>query len=231
MSLLLLVSPSKTARALLAGNVARQTDTVVGVATVREALDTILLLTPDIVIVDPEADQLPGESQRLAEACSGKKTMILSMVSHGMDTPQADADAPASLAAATGALPPIVTIGPVTLHAEECRVQGPAGSAYLTAMEMRLLGHILVRRGAMVSSAELLESVWGHEKGGGPPAIVRAHIRNLRAKLRLVSPGTEIIRTFPRRGYAIVGETQPPVPPMFAREAPSAANGRVAITH
>lgn len=228
MSLLLLVSPSKTARALLAANVVRPADTVVGVATLREAIDTIVLLTPDVIIVDPEAGQSPEESRRLAEACAGTKTTVLSVVTPPID---AHAGTGASPDAPAEARPPVVTLGPVTLHRDEFRVHGPAGSAYLTAMEMRLLDRLIERRGAMVSSAELLQHVWGHENGAGAPTVVRAHIRNLRAKLRRVSPGTEIIRTFPRRGYTVVGEPQPPLPPIFARELPSSANGRMAITH
>lgn len=230
MSFILLVSPSKTARALMAGNVATQADTVVGVSTVREALDTIPRVTPNVIVIDPEAEHVPGETQRLAEVCAGMNTAVLTLVSRPVRPGEVDAHLDAE-PGGPGARA-TVDIGPVTLHPEECRVQGPAGSIYLTAMEMRLIGCLLSRRDSLVSSATLLERVWAHEPGTGSPTIVRAHVRNLRAKLRQVSPGAEIIRTFPRRGYAIVVRPQPAVvPPIFARDAAPAHNGQPAIAH
>lgn len=82
-------------------------------------------------------------------------------------------------------------------------VRGQQGTVLLTPTEFHLLMYLAERSGNIVSSAELLEKVWEFYPGTGSSELVRSHIRNLRAKLRRVSGGRELIRTTPRRGYRL----------------------------
>lgn len=82
-------------------------------------------------------------------------------------------------------------------------VRGQQGTVSLTPTEFHLLMYLAERSGNTVSGAELLERVWEFYPGTGSSELVRSHIRNLRAKLRQVSGGRELIRTAPRRGYRL----------------------------
>ena len=82
-------------------------------------------------------------------------------------------------------------------------LRGQHGTALLTPTEFYLLMYLAERAGTIVSSAELLENVWAFYPGTGSSELVRSHIRNLRAKLRQVSGGKELIRTTPGRGYRL----------------------------
>lgn len=91
----------------------------------------------------------------------------------------------------------------VELDRESQEVRSRQGTVSLTPTEFQLLMYLAERAGSIVSSAELLEKVWQFYPGTGSSELVRSHIRNLRAKLRQVSGGQELIRTMPRRGYRL----------------------------
>jgi DNA-binding winged helix-turn-helix (wHTH) protein len=201
--------------------VATEADTVVGVPSIPEALSTIQRLVPDIVILDPDAEESLSDSRRLTEACAAARTAVVTVVrpaanGHAGPAPPGFAEPLVEESGhrdeGRGALPPVARMGRLTLHRDAGRIEGPGGSAYLTDMETRLLAYLLQRDGAIVPPRELLEQVWQHGDGGGSAGLVRAHIRNLRIKLRLVNPGAEVIRTFPRRGYAVTGTFRLPTP-------------------
>lgn len=79
------------------------------------------------------------------------------------------------------------------------------GSVRLTPTEFRLLRYLMQRAGEVVSTEELLEQVWGYAPGTAGPELVRAHIRNLRAKIRAAGFSPELIGTLPRHGYGLLG--------------------------
>ncbi len=78
-------------------------------------------------------------------------------------------------------------------------------SIALTAIEGRLLRYLMERPGTPVSFEELLTRVWGHYPGTGGPEVVRAHVRNVRRKLRRVAPDRDVLLTVPRLGYRFLG--------------------------
>lgn len=78
------------------------------------------------------------------------------------------------------------------------------GSVALTPIEYRLLRRLMEHPGEFVSAAELLEDVWGYPHGTGGPELVRAHVSNVRRKLRLLGEDPQLLRTLPQRGYALV---------------------------
>jgi DNA-binding response OmpR family regulator len=74
----------------------------------------------------------------------------------------------------------------------------------LTPVEFDLLSHLMEHPGEIFSSERLLQEVWGYPEGTGDPALVRMHIRNLRAKIEPEdSEEPTYIRTVVRRGYTV----------------------------
>ncbi len=96
-----------------------------------------------------------------------------------------------------------VLMGAAYLHRPSRELRGSSGSVPLTATEAALLEYLARRRGRIVPVDELLAKVWGFPQGEGPAGTVRAHIRNLRAKLRLASGSEVRIRTVHRQGYVL----------------------------
>lgn len=73
----------------------------------------------------------------------------------------------------------------------------------LTPIECRLLQELMERPGLAVSAEELLAKVWGYHPGTGGGDVLRAHVRNLRRKLRHVREDAELLETVPRVGYRL----------------------------
>ncbi len=96
-----------------------------------------------------------------------------------------------------------VQIGPAHLHRPSRELRGVGGVVALTATEAHLLEYLARRRGRVVPVTELLEQVWGFPAGEGPAGTVRAHMRNLRIKLRQASAGEVHVRTLHRHGYLL----------------------------
>ncbi|HXG42300.1 MAG TPA: response regulator transcription factor [Dehalococcoidia bacterium] len=97
----------------------------------------------------------------------------------------------------------LLPIGTAYLHRPSRELRGSSGSVMLTATEAALLEYLARRRGQVVPVDELLAKVWGFPQGEGPAGTVRAHIRNLRTKLRMASGGEVRIRTVHRHGYLL----------------------------
>ena len=80
------------------------------------------------------------------------------------------------------------------------------GSLRLTPTEFRLVRYLMERPGEVVSPEELLQQVWGHLPGTGGPELVRAHVSNLRRKLREAGESPSLVRTIPYQGYGVFDE-------------------------
>ena len=96
-----------------------------------------------------------------------------------------------------------VTPGGLALDPSRFVVSGKRGAVTLTPTEFRLLAYLTERAGVIVGAEELLEKVWGFDRGAGRRDLVRAHMRNLRAKIGSVNGTQEVIRTLPGRGYQL----------------------------
>ncbi len=108
-----------------------------------------------------------------------------------------------ALAARQRSRPGVVPIDDLQLERSSHELRGSGVQVQLTPTEFRLLEYLAQRQGAIVSSEELLEKVWEFYPGTGSSELVRSHVRNLRAKMRLAVPGRELIQTVPRRGYRL----------------------------
>lgn len=98
----------------------------------------------------------------------------------------------------------VLRVGPLRLRPElrELSFMG-GGDVRLTPIEFRLLRYLMEQPNEVVSTDELLEKVWGYAPETAGPEIVRAHVRNLRAKIRLAGFDAGIIRTLPGHGYGL----------------------------
>jgi len=76
----------------------------------------------------------------------------------------------------------------------------------LTPVEVRLLQHLIANVERPASAEELLHHVWRQDAGVGDPALVRSHIRNLRAKLEADPTTPKLLLTSARQGYTLTQE-------------------------
>jgi DNA-binding response OmpR family regulator len=72
----------------------------------------------------------------------------------------------------------------------------------LTSTEHRLLRYLMEHPNQALSPGHLLQVVWEYPPNTGDPDLVRAHVRNLRAKIERVN-GRKYIRTIHGVGYMI----------------------------
>jgi DNA-binding response OmpR family regulator len=75
-------------------------------------------------------------------------------------------------------------------------------SIQLTSTEHRLLRYLMEHPNQALSPGHLLQSVWEYPPNTGDPDLVRAHVRNLRAKID-TGNGRKYIRTIHGVGYMI----------------------------
>ena len=108
-----------------------------------------------------------------------------------------------ALTAGDRSRPDVVAIGDLQLDRATHELRGNGVHVQLTPTEFRLLRYLGQKQGSITSTDELLEKVWEFYPGTGSSELVRSHMRNLRAKLRLAVPARELIQTVPRRGYRL----------------------------
>lgn len=103
----------------------------------------------------------------------------------------------------------LLRAGPVALDPSTRRLLFASGGALtLTPTEYRLLCYLMERPGQFVSPDELLEQAWGYPKDTGGAEVVRAHVSNVRRKLRSAGQDPQLLRNIPFQGYAISMETR-----------------------
>ncbi|MBN1937535.1 MAG: response regulator transcription factor [Anaerolineae bacterium] len=98
----------------------------------------------------------------------------------------------------------VLMAGDLTLNQHTFEVTTPNQTSLLTPIEFQVLRHLIMHRGEVFSSERLLQEIWDYPEGTGDPALVRMHIRNLRAKIESSNTGDPVyIRTISRHGYMI----------------------------
>lgn len=99
---------------------------------------------------------------------------------------------------------PVIAIGSLQLDSNTHQVTvGSQTPIQLTATEHRLLRYLMEHANHALSPQHLLEAVWDYPPDTGDPDLVRAHVRNLRAKLDTRDSETTFIRTIHGVGYMI----------------------------
>ncbi|MBN1310472.1 MAG: response regulator transcription factor [Anaerolineae bacterium] len=195
----------------------------------QEALQQILHLRPDLVILDimmPGIDGLEVCRRIRANPFTCKLPVIfLTSKSRPLDRVQgldagSDDFLPKSAVAVEllarvrailrrtapdeqGVEPQSIFINGVSLRVTHPEVKIGENVIQLTQLEHRLLGYLMTHAGQPVSTSQLLENVWDYPGGAGDNETVRVAINRLRAKLdpHLTSPS--YIRTVRGQGYLI----------------------------
>jgi DNA-binding response OmpR family regulator len=99
---------------------------------------------------------------------------------------------------------PIIELGNIRLDSDTYQVQAHGESIQLTATEHRLLRFLMEHPNQALSPQRLLEAVWDYPPHTGDPDLVRAHVRNLRAKIEKgAGDDAQFIRTIHGVGYMI----------------------------
>lgn len=75
------------------------------------------------------------------------------------------------------------------------------GEAHLTNIEATLLAYLMAHEGEILHPHNLLVDVWQYHDSAGASTLVRAHVSNLRKKLRKVHGSSDIIQTIRGKGY------------------------------
>jgi len=78
------------------------------------------------------------------------------------------------------------------------------GQEHLTNIEATLLAYLMEHEGEVLHPKELLVDVWQYHDSAGASTLVRAHISNLRRKLRSVAGTDRLIQTIRGKGYRYV---------------------------
>jgi len=96
----------------------------------------------------------------------------------------------------------VLTLGNLKLDSDTYHVHINGDSVQLTSTEHRLLRYFLEHLDQALSLQHLLQAVWEYPEDAGDPDLVRAHVRNLRAKIEL-DPERKYIRTIHGVGYMV----------------------------
>lgn len=104
--------------------------------------------------------------------------------------------------------PPQATIEhhKLRLDSHTYQVTTKGRSIQLTSTEHRLLRYLMEHLNQALSPSHLLQAVWEYPPNTGDPDLVRAHVRNLRAKVEDQENSGRIIRTIHGVGYMISSE-------------------------
>jgi len=97
----------------------------------------------------------------------------------------------------------VLSMGNVKLDSDTYQVTVDEHSIQLTATEHRLLRYLMEHPNQALSPQRLLEDVWDYPPRTGDPDLVRAHVRNLRAKLEDDADAPRFIRTIHGVGYMV----------------------------
>ena len=95
-----------------------------------------------------------------------------------------------------------VTAGGMVLDVDTHEVTRAGTRIRLTPLEFRLLHCLASNDGRLVSTAKLIEYVWGF-KDGGDANLLKTHICHIRRKLELQPGKPGYIKNVPGTGYAI----------------------------
>ncbi len=97
----------------------------------------------------------------------------------------------------------VIELGVLKLDSDTYQVHIDERSIQLTSTEHRLLRYMMEHPNQALSPQRLLEAVWDYPPRTGDPDLVRAHVRNLRAKLEQGDESKQVIRTIHGVGYMI----------------------------
>lgn len=210
------------------GRVLRQEDTKVELMTsALEALSVLERSTPDLLILDIKMPEMNGVDMCrhlradprfsalpiLFLTAMGSTDDIVTGLDAGADDYVTKPFEVAELRARVTALlrrgmrenksdGALLKINGITLDSDTYQVEVEDRRVQLTSTEHRLLRYLMENPNRALSPSHLLQAVWEYPPNTGDPDLVRAHVRNLRAKLERGSR-KKLIRTIHGVGYMI----------------------------
>ena len=99
----------------------------------------------------------------------------------------------------------VLTQGDITLIPETYSVEINGKTAKVTPIEFDIINLLMQNYGNMVSSAKILNDVWGYDADDAVETI-RVHMRHIRTKIDKISQGKKYIETIYGGGYRLVPE-------------------------
>ena len=99
----------------------------------------------------------------------------------------------------------VLTRGDITLIPETYSIEINGRQAKVTPIEFDIVNLLMQNYGNMVSSAKILNDVWGYSADDAVETI-RVHMRHIRTKLDNISNGKKYIETIYGGGYRLVPE-------------------------
>ncbi|KAB2904537.1 MAG: response regulator transcription factor [Anaerolineae bacterium] len=100
----------------------------------------------------------------------------------------------------------VLQIGELILDSNTHQAQLGGRVVQLTATEHRLLRYLMEHANQALSPGHLLQAVWSYPPNTGDPDLVRAHVRNLRAKIEPDDNPPRYIRTIHGVGYMVASD-------------------------
>ena len=94
-------------------------------------------------------------------------------------------------------------VGTLSLDPRTFKLNVDGHVLLLTPVEFELLYYLMKHAGEVISTERLLQKVWEYPPGTGDPNLVRAHIKNLRAKIEPSPTDPTYIKTISRHGYIV----------------------------
>jgi two-component system response regulator RpaA len=101
------------------------------------------------------------------------------------------------------AIKEVLTQGDITLIPETYSVEIKGKIAKVTPIEFEIINLLMQNYGNMVSSAKILNDVWGYSSDDAVETI-RVHMRHIRTKIDKISDGKKYIETIYGGGYRLV---------------------------
>lgn len=89
----------------------------------------------------------------------------------------------------------------INLDLQSNTLKSPNGETHLTHIEANLLAYLMEHEGEILHPTALLVDVWQYRDAAGASTLVRAHVSNLRKKLREAVGDTDHIQTIRGKGY------------------------------
>lgn len=219
MTLVYLVSREPRLRSAVAEYLRRRGyDTRTG-ASYDEAMETLPTLDADALVVDIQG--VPrGESGAsfatfsawLAAHRNGARPSVVYLIRKGVRKPALRVEGPlikkpfplealgAALREQMGHQQPEGDRQGIDLDLATNTLHGPRGAVHLTNLEANLLAYLMEHRGQVLHPQELLVDVWQFHDATGASTLVRAHVSNLRRKLRAAG-SPDCIQTVRGKGY------------------------------
>ena len=165
----------------------------VGLIHLRLQRETAWSVTPNL-----PRDLLTEGKQRLAQTAAQRAAAVLATLER-----QAELRQLVDTAAPDAAETPVLTAGPLSLDTRTFELTVGDRTVKPTPVEFELLRFLMRNAGQVFTAEQLLQHVWGYPPGTGSQELVRAHVKNLRAKLEPDPRQPIYLKTKGRFGYLI----------------------------